>query len=905
MNDPREEFRQAMLEKFGFAPESVEPTRTRQGHRFSTSERKRGDLAGKYIYHEDGNHGYGWAIDYRTGQVVKFHSSAYRQLPPEERKKHEEALKVRIAETKTADEAAKAKAITLANERWERATNVQAVEDHPYLAAKNVKAFGLRADSRGTLLIPIRNSNGDFVLLQMIFERNGAFFKRFIAGSSVAGNTFTIGPLRDGNDIVLAEGYATAASIFKATGKPVVVCFDCYKLLAAAKNIRQKYPNSRIILAADDDRRRNDGNIGVLKAHEAAKAVDGYAVRPFWPDLKKANENQASDFNDMANLFGDEAVKRNFERRSRPVNRWFPYGTKRAFESHPQKGLYLIEIAEDLNTTDKRTWLCSPLTVDARVVDATTKDWFHLLTFKDHNQETREEIIPDRLLCRKGTELLETLVDKGLRVTTSTEKSLIKDFISVARPEKTITQVRRTGWFEKNFVLPNLTVYRDPNPKREIRYALKNTLYETAGTLQDWQESIARPASGNTRLVFAICVALAGPLLEILHAESGGFSYTSRSSIGKSSAFDLAASVWGPPEKGVQSWNATANAIEALLLMHNDMVLIMDEISSVDAKDGSQVTYMFANRKGKARMNADTSLSDVASWNALMLSNGEKSMKAHAAESGITLNAGQELRLANIDADAGKGMGILDDAHGQKPEAYLSALRTAARRFYGVVGQEWLKYVVAQRDWLEENLSGYIEQTAQRLTEDITDASNQVRRKAMQFALVGMAGYLATEAGITGWEKGEAAAAIGACFQSWLEDFGTADKEREIIITQIRRFLEENKDGRFSPLKEAITLHQKRAGYTQATADGTEYLCYTTTFDTEVCKGLDARIVRQLLAKEGLLRTRTSTNRQTGIPRVHYEVLASPQGEGQQAFYAIKDNIFTATCNPLTTETLH
>ena len=338
--------------------------------------------------------------------------------------------------------------------------------------------------------------------------------------------------------------------------------------------------------------------------------------------------------------------------------------------------------------------------------------------------------------------------------------------------------------------------------------------------------------------------------------------------------------------------------------MHNDMVLIMDEISSVDAKDGSQVTYMFANRKGKARINADTSLRDVASWNALMLSNGEKSMKAHAAESGISLNAGQELRLANIDADAGKGMGILDDAHGQKPEEFLSALRAAARRFHGTAGQEWLKYIVAHREWLEKNLSGYIEQTAQHLTEDIADVSNQVRRKAKQFALVGMAGYLATEAGITSWDKGEAAAAIGTCFQSWLDDFGTADKEREIIIAQIRKFLEENKDGRFSPLKETTTLHQKRAGYTHATTDGTEYLCYTTTFDTEACKGLDARIVRQLLAKEGLLRTRTSTNRQTGMPRVHYEVLASPQGEGQQAFYAIKDNIFTATCTP-NTETLH
>lgn len=440
--------------------------------------------------------------------------------------------------------------------------------------------------------------------------------------------------------------------------------------------------------------------------------------------------------------------------------------------------------------------------------------------------------------------------------------------------------------------MPEQTFYHKEDPAHEIRYGGQKNPYKASGTLEDWREKVSRPASGNSRLLFAMSVAFAGPLLDIIHAESGGFSFTSRSSAGKSSAFDLAASVWGSPEKGVLSWNATANAIEALLLMHNDMVLILDEISSVNASEGSKVSYMFANRRGKARMNSDSSLREVATWNAMLLSNGEKSMKAHAAEAGIRLNAGQELRLANIDADAGKGMGILEDTHGMTPEEFLTAIRAAACHNHGTAGPAWIRYIVRYRDAMEKHLSINVEKFSSTLCSGIV--SNQVKRKSKQFALVGLAGHYATSAGITGWKKKEAIRAAETCFRNWLEDYGAADKERGNIILQVKRFIEEYKDTRFSHIKDAMLLHQKRAGYTQEFNGAMEYLFYIATFNEEVCKGFDPKIVRQLLASEGLMRIRTSTNKETGKTRQHYEVHATPPGEQQQAFYAIPASILAA-----------
>lgn len=55
--------------------------------------------------------------------------------------------------------------------------------------------------------------------------------------------------------IVIAEAYATAATIKDAAELPVVVsAFDSGNLKPVAKALHDKYPNTPIIVAADDDK---------------------------------------------------------------------------------------------------------------------------------------------------------------------------------------------------------------------------------------------------------------------------------------------------------------------------------------------------------------------------------------------------------------------------------------------------------------------------------------------------------------------------------------------------------------------------------------------------------------------------------------------------------------------------
>ena len=120
----------------------------------------------------------------------------------------------------------------------------------------------------------------------------------------MAGCYFTIGS-PDGV-FCLSEGFATAATIHEATGHAVAVAFNAGNLEAVARALRQKFPHAKLILCADNDH-RTDGNPGLEKATAAARAVGGLlAVPDFGPDRPE----DATDFNDLAQLCGAGAVGR-------------------------------------------------------------------------------------------------------------------------------------------------------------------------------------------------------------------------------------------------------------------------------------------------------------------------------------------------------------------------------------------------------------------------------------------------------------------------------------------------------------------------------------------------------------------------------------------------------------------
>ena len=175
--------------------------------------------------------------------------------------------------------------------------------DHPYLAGREVQPHGLRKNG-DLLVMPLYDIEGELWSVQYINQHGD---KKFLSGGRAAGCFYPIGT-SDGTTVI-CEGFATGASIREATGMAVLVAHSAGNLKAVASALREKHPDERILIAADDDW-HTAGNPGVTNAEDAAKAAGATVVLPEFPERFEG----LTDFNDLHREFGLEHVKAIFSK---------------------------------------------------------------------------------------------------------------------------------------------------------------------------------------------------------------------------------------------------------------------------------------------------------------------------------------------------------------------------------------------------------------------------------------------------------------------------------------------------------------------------------------------------------------------------------------------------------------
>ncbi|CAH1387979.1 DUF5906 domain-containing protein [Candidatus Nitrotoga sp. M5] len=189
-----------------------------------------------------------------------------------------------------------------------------------YLNRKGVAAHGVRFDpnGHGTVVVPMCDAYGKVHGLQIIRGKNrGNKLEKqyFPAGLSKQGHYHLIG----GSPVwicLVAEGYATAASLYQATNLPVAVAFDAGNLIHVATTLRKAYTRAKFLVCADDDY-LTDGNPGITLASAAALAVSGAWVAPGFASDRGGNK--ITDFNDLHALQGLHAVRSQIETRLRDL----------------------------------------------------------------------------------------------------------------------------------------------------------------------------------------------------------------------------------------------------------------------------------------------------------------------------------------------------------------------------------------------------------------------------------------------------------------------------------------------------------------------------------------------------------------------------------------------------------
>ncbi|EBA8853885.1 hypothetical protein KV856_004755 [Escherichia coli] len=299
-NNPAAEFG-ATLAEAGFELDGL-PVMDGKKHRVRTADDKKGEKTGVYAGYLDGVPA-GWYQDHRihdqpvkwvsTGQQVDAEAQAHlRAIAAQNRIDRENALQRQYAHNAR---------------RAGQVYNAMPVADgsQEYLVKKGVKAFpGVKADKKNRVVIPLVNEEGEVRTLQRI-SANG--FKSLKKNGQKTGNFFVVGgELKNGEPVLYAEGYSTAASISEATNRPVVMTVDAGNLPKVADKLKDKYPDSLHVVLGDDDR-KNAVNKGMAKAEEAAIIANGVFTVPAFTAEEK--ERGLTDFNDLHQSRGLDAVR--------------------------------------------------------------------------------------------------------------------------------------------------------------------------------------------------------------------------------------------------------------------------------------------------------------------------------------------------------------------------------------------------------------------------------------------------------------------------------------------------------------------------------------------------------------------------------------------------------------------
>ncbi|MDT3721530.1 DUF927 domain-containing protein [Pseudomonas oryzihabitans] len=517
-------------------------------------------------------------------------------------------------------------------------------------------------------------------------------------------------------------------------------------------------------------------------------------------------------------------------------------------------------------------WICSPLHVEAETVNTEDGSIGRLLSFRYRGKRI-EWVMPMEALAGKADEVLKALMRQGLAIEYHQRRHVAPYLASYHAPARVIATTTKPGWHESGaFVLPSRVLGGDNVRYQDSGRAVN--LFTTKGTLANWQAQIAPRCLGNPVLILSVCCALAGPLLTKLGVNGGGIHLVGDSSSGKSLAQLIAASVWGNPGTFAASWDVSKGGVEIEAASRNDTVLILDEIKRADPKRVQEMAYAIANGMGKSTMTREREGRAKLTWRVLALSSGERSLSEHAAIAGNGAHAGAELRMVDVNAGT-RPFRAFDDVQGLTGQEFHRLLTDAVGQDYGHLGPAFVESLLKTP---EDLLERFRELRATFRTE-----SSQAGRVADRFALMALAGELASERQLLGWPTGTAGNACRQLFGEWLARMGDGNAEERQILRGIADFIALHGDSRFSWVhaEHAAVTVRDRAGFYELIDDRRLYL-FNAPALLEAAAGYGKeRILRALVEANALAKVdeEARTSRRTKRYRT--------PGGGNARFYVI------------------
>jgi len=539
--------------------------------------------------------------------------------------------------------------------------------------------------------------------------------------------------------------------------------------------------------------------------------------------------------------------------------------------------------------------ISAPVWVHAQTEDANAGTFGMVLRWIDKRGNQKEQAFCAEIVFDQGKGLIQALARQGLFIAPGKERALVHYLTAFTGTESQwIHSVSQIGWINAtngklSYLFPNASGAYGREGDQPIifqpeQHSPTTHTMHAKGSLAQWQTHVAQPCSGNPYLVFCLCSALASILLKPARIENGGFHLYGRSSGGKTTALQVAASVFGcgadpadaPDQSYIQRWNTTGNALEALLAAHNDSLLVLDEIHTCDTRDFGRLIYNMAGGKGKAAMDKNRNLKQQRSWITLYLSSGELSAKQKTEEGNNKSYSGQQLRLVDIPTEES----IIIETGDKSPADFAIQLKHACGDYYGTAGPAFTKKVI-DRFESTHTLSHVIRRELAQCVDSlrIDNIEPEQARALNRFALVQCAGELAVELGILPFDTAEIGLSVSTVFKAWLKDRANLP-ERLRGVEAVQAFLLKN-GVRFGCTIDHDRNSQIRdlAGYEHRNRS---FYLFTCEGFREACAGIDPKVVAKELLNLGYL----YTNEKGRLTSKH-----DIENRGRVRLYAVKKEL--------------
>ncbi len=367
-----------------------------------------------------------------------------------------------------------------------------------------------------------------------------------------------------------------------------------------------------------------------------------------------------------------------------------------------------VDIYTGINGTYSE-WLADYFDIEGVVADEKNN---HFLVIKHNGNILRlpfEGILPDKICS--------TFFSKGIAISKVNDAhEAFSMYLQSVINQLKVTDARQTlGWTVENDVLQWNGADSEPP---YLQYHLEMSQ-------EEYLSEFNRLTEPSPQLQFVICSAAASTLLaylkikEKLPVTSFGVSLVGTSSTGKTTALQLAASLYTSPEDETvfSAFYGTYNALMKILGCHHGVVICYDETTIKNDISKSSFVYAFTQGKDKLRLNSDSELKFRNSWNCTALFSSEEYLVDASKD-----NLGIVARVITLDHLTY----TTDSSHSEQ-------IKTFAGKNYGLIGKLLSDYLILADS--AEILEEY-EAARTDLLNEITEKCSLTERLTMNYALI-------------------------------------------------------------------------------------------------------------------------------------------------------------------------